>query len=122
MSIEIPLNNLPLFPRLFSFEEDIEIQFTLLPGLLKVSNKEEESPYTSPSAVGSLESGEIRDSPVLESGKISDSSVISEEYQELFDVKNESPLCSNQLNETKIVRFNKDLSPPKADWTTDQVG
>ena len=121
LSIEIPLNNLPLFPSLFSYEEDLEIKFPLLPRLLQVSNKEENSPYTSPSAVGSLESGEIRDSPVLESRRISDSSVISEEYQELFDVKNESPLCSNQLSETKIVRFNKDLSPPKADWTTDQV-
>ena len=110
LSIEIPLNNLPLFPRLFSFEKDIEIKFPLLPGLLKVSNKEEDSPYTSPSSVGSLESGEIRDSPA-----------ISNEYQELFDVKTESPVCLDQLNETKTVRFNKDLSPPRADWTTDQA-
>ena len=56
LSIEIPLNNLPLFPSLFSYEEDLEIKFPLLPRLLQVSNKEENSPYTSPSAVGSLES------------------------------------------------------------------
>ena len=110
LSIEIPLNNLPLFPRLFSFEKDIKIKFPLLPGLLKVSNKEEDSPYTSPFSVGSLESGEIRDSLAL-----------SNEYQELFDVKTESPVCLDQLNETKTVRFNKDLSPPRADWTTDQA-
>ena len=57
LSIEIPINNFPLLPRLFSFEEDIEIKFPLFPGLLKVSNKEEESPYTSPLGVGSLEIG-----------------------------------------------------------------
>ena len=40
LSIEIPLNNLPLFPRLFSFEKDIEIKFPLLPGLLKAIAKQ----------------------------------------------------------------------------------
>ena len=126
MSIEIPLNNLPLFPSLFSFEEDLEIKFPLLPGLLKeVSNKEENSTYTSPSAVGSLESsleeGEIRDSPPIESRRISDTSDISEEYQELFEIKSESPLHSEQLSETKTVRFNRDLSPPRTNCLTDQV-
>ena len=126
LSIEIPLNNLPLFPSLFSFEEDLEIKFPLLPGLLReVSSKEENSTYTSPSAVGSLESpleeGEIRDSPAIGSRRISDTSDISEEYQELFDIKSESPPCPDQLSETKIVRFNRDLSPPRTNWTTDQV-
>ena len=106
LSIEIPLNNLPLFPSLFSYEEDLEIKFPLLPGLLKeVSNKEENSTYTSPSAVGSLESsleeGEIRDSPPIESRRISDTSDISEEYQELFEIKSESPLHSEQLRNQK---------------------
>ena len=123
LSIEIPLNNLPLFPSLFSFEEDLEIKFPLLPGLLReVSNKEEDSTYTSPSAVGSLESsleeGEIRDSPPIENRGISDTSDISEEY---FEIKNESPIHCEQLSETKTVRFNRDLSPPRTNCLKDQV-
>ena len=110
LSIEIPENKLPLLPRLFSFHEEVEVKFPLFPRLLKICRKEEESPYTSPSAIGSLEEGEIRDIPDLFG-----------EYQEFFDFKTESPLCSNQLKETKTVRFNDDLSPPKDNWVTDQA-
>ena len=100
----------PLLPKLFSFQEKVEINFPLFPGLLKISRKEEESPYTSPSGVDSLEDGEVRESP--------DS---SGEYQESFDIKTESPVCFDQLQETKTVRFRKDLSPPKTDWAIDQA-
>ena len=100
----------PLLPKLFSFQEKVEINFPLFPGLLKISRKEEESPYTSPSGVDSLEDGEIRESPDL-----------SGEYQESFDIKTESPVCFDQLQETKTVRFRKDLSPPKTDWAIDQA-
>ena len=77
---------------------------------MKISRKEEESPYTSPSGVDSLEDGEIRESPDL-----------SSEYQESFDIKTESSVCFDELQETKTVRFRKDLSPPKTDWAIDQA-
>ena len=120
LSIEIPLNNLPLFPSLFSFQEDLEIKFPLLPGLLReASNKDEDSTYTSPSSLeSSLEDGEIRDNPPIENRGISDASDISEEY---FEIKSESPIHCEQLSETKTVRFNRDLSPPRTNCFKDQV-
>ena len=120
LSIEIPLRNLPLFPSLFSFQEDLEIKFPLLPGLLReASNKDEDSTYTSPSSLeSSLEEGEIRDSPPIENRGISDASDISEEY---FEIKSESPIHCEQLSETKTVRFNRDLSPPRTNCLKDQV-
>ena len=120
LSIEIPLRNLPLFPSLFSFQEDLEIKFPLLPGLLReASNKDEDSTYTSPSSLeSSLEDGEIRDNPPVEHRGISDASDISEEY---FEIKSESPIHCEQLSETKTVRFNRDLSPPRTNCFNDQV-
>ena len=120
LSIEIPLRNLPLFPSLFSFQEDLEIKFPLLPGLLReASNKDEDSTYTSPSSFeSSLEEGEIRDNTPIENRGISDASDISEEY---FEIKSESPLHSEQLSETKTVRFNRNLSPPRTNCFKDQV-
>ena len=120
LSIEIPLRNLPLFPSLFSFQEDLEIKFPLLPGLLReASNKDEDSTYTSPSSLeSSLEDGEIRDNPPIENRGISDASDISEEY---FEIKSESPIHCEQLSETKTVRFNRDLSPPRTNCFKDQV-
>ena len=83
----------PLLPNLFSFQEELEIKFPLFPGLLKISTKEGDipSPYTSPSGVGSLEDGEIRENPST-SGK----------YWESFDDITEFPACSDQLKETKL--------------------
>ena len=107
LSIEIPDNTLPLFPRLFSFHEEIKVELPLLPGLLKISRKEQESPYSSPSPI--LEEGEIRDAPDWLG-----------EYEEFLDIKSETPVCFNQLKETKVVRFNEDLSPPTDNWGTNQ--
>ena len=80
--------------------------------LLKISTKEGDipSPYTSPSGVGSLEDGEIRENPST-----------SGEYWESFDDITEFPACSDQLKETKTVRFRKSLSPPSLDWVVDQA-
>ena len=126
LSVDIPIDNLPpvspfnsqqepyfpLLPNLFSFQEKLEINFPLFPGLLKISTKEEESPspYTSPSGVDSLEDGEIRESPVAFG-----------EYLENFDDIIDFPASSDQLLETKTVRFRKDLSPPSVEWAVNQA-
>ena len=126
ISVEIPANNLPpvssfnfqqeplfpLLPNLFSFQEKFEINFPLLPRLLKICTKDGESPspYSSPSAVNSLEDGEIRESPVAFG-----------EYLENFNGIIDSPACPDQLLETKTVRFRKDLSPPSVNWAVNQA-